>query len=129
MRKTAIILLAMTSLSLGATSQAFADQSDLQFNRMKDFKAALAAVDRLSDQQTAKCEMDAHQYLDEHPAVPKTEWRSRFDLCMRAAGWQTMTTASSWHGLLAEDYQRAREISVASGKEPKRPRLVRSGGR
>ena len=69
MRNKAVILLAaIATLSLGATSsQVFADDAMKAVQKdFKDFDDAMKAVQRLRDQQHAKCEMDANQYFAEH---------------------------------------------------------------
>jgi hypothetical protein len=118
MRKATAILLVIATLSLGATSQAFAND--------RDFMGTLKAVQRLRDQQHAKCEMDADQYIDEHSiatsglsedqikSLTSIRWVDRYELCMEAAGYPMRN--SSLREKTADTYRRMRELWVKSGK-------------
>jgi len=130
MRKTTVILLATATLSLGAASQAFAED-DLYYQAPagvgRDFLDAMKAVQRLRNQQHAKCEMDADQYIDEHSlagsglsedqfkSLTSTRYLDRYELCMEAAGYPTYRK-SSFREISADNYRRMRELWVKSGK-------------
>lgn len=130
-RKIAVILLAISTLSTGATSQVRELCKDVGFGsaegtavRFKHFSEASKAVRRLTDQQFAKCEMDAQQYIDEHSSGMTVDevkahladkYVERVELCMEAAGyaWPGHHTARE---IVEDSYRRMRELWVAAGR-------------
>ncbi len=78
----------------------------------------MKTVHRLRDQQHAKCEMDADQYIDEHPSpiISPQRWTVRYRLCMEAAGYPTARDYYSQREISADTYRRMRELWVKSGK-------------
>ena len=140
MRNTAVILLAaIATLGPGATSQVLAVDAMKAAQALddplygpqfvkdhKDFVDATKTVQRLRDEQHAKCEMDADQYIDERSlagssltgdqlkSLMSARSLARYELCMEAVGYPARN--HTLREITADTYRRMRELWVASGK-------------
>ena len=112
--KTSILIAGLVAIGVLGSTLAQPAASGPNFD---DITEAAAAISRQRDQQHARCEMDASQYVDEHPdlaSIAGEKLQERYQLCMRAAGWPILQ--DGFFAINADRYRRIREMWEAQGK-------------